>query len=207
MSVSLVVLRLELAETSPVPGGFPYSAAGGSRAEGGRRSPPPVLRPCSGSPLASRGVVSARPVDSWRRLCKQARLGLGTLCTEQALPRPPQPPAGRAPGEASSVFLMLHRERERNKQNMTLGTTTETAPLGPEPSPPPSCFPPPLDPLPCEAGGQPCSHSLYSCLPSSPPPPPTHTPLVSSQQPRRQPEQGWPWELKGEERPCWVALR
>ncbi|XP_028597145.1 BRCA1-associated protein isoform X1 [Podarcis muralis] len=27
MSVSLVVLRLELAETSPVPGGFPYSAA------------------------------------------------------------------------------------------------------------------------------------------------------------------------------------
>uniref|UniRef100_A0ACB8FZI6 Uncharacterized protein n=1 Tax=Sphaerodactylus townsendi TaxID=933632 RepID=A0ACB8FZI6_9SAUR len=28
MSVSLVVLRLELAETSPVPGGFPYSAAG-----------------------------------------------------------------------------------------------------------------------------------------------------------------------------------
>lgn len=105
MSVSLVVIRLELAGTSPLPAGFAYSAAGGF--------PPPEARAGRGAarpgPLRTAqlpaGAVPVPPVPGLRAPRPPPTPALSPqLRTWQrrapARPPPPCPPAwrGRAPG-------------------------------------------------------------------------------------------------------------
>lgn len=105
MSVSLVVIRLELAGTSPLPAGFAYSAAGGfpppeARAGRGAARPGPLRTaqlPAGAVPvLPVPGLLARRPVPT-PALSPQLRTWQRRA---PARSPPPCPPAwrGRAPG-------------------------------------------------------------------------------------------------------------